>query len=250
MNDQNRALAVYANKEDVKDLATRIQNTLPVMPGAKGLDGGESLALAQIALAHGLDPFNGEVWHLKNKQGQSLGIMVGIKGLRKSARRESARDDSTYWIDFIRVEPSKYDEIEPTVVWECQLRDTTTVQAYAKSIHEMTDAGIPYGEAQSMLGGAPVSIGVGIATPSEHSKMKIHARARKRAEADAIKMRYGVEFVGASFSADESTIIEGKFKDPEPEYIPPTTGENRSEAEILADLGVENDDQDQKKMDI
>lgn len=204
---KNDALTVYATKEDVKNLDERARETLP---GGKKLTLLEAVGLAQIALAHGLDPWNGEVWYIPGS-----GVMVGIKGLRKSARAEAAKNDSTYWIEFRRVDPNKYNEPETSIVWECDLRDTHSIMAYSRSVHSLVEADIPWVDIKSMLGQAPVVIGVGIAKPEEKSKMAIHARARKRAEADAIKQRYGVEFTGATITTDDPEIIDGEFKDPE-----------------------------------
>lgn len=217
-----KELAHFGGRETVRELATRLQAT---MPGGKKLSAIEATSLAQLAVAHGLDPFNGEAWIIPGS-----GLMVGIKGLRKKARNQARDEGGTFWTEIRRVEPETYHANKNAIVYECHLRDTVTVGAWAKSINLMTSANVPYKDAIAALGPAPVYVGVGIATPDERSKMEIHARARKRAEADAIKQRYDVEFGQAAFSADEPDAIEGEYS--------PVETEPREEGEILAELWI------------
>ena len=253
MNDQlvktngngDNALALFGARDEIREMADRLKK---MMPGTTHLDDTEALTVAQIAVAHGLDPFNGEVWGLKGANGKWYGTMVGIKGLRKSARRQADDEGGTYWTEPPRqVEPTKYDQPDNAIVYEVAIRDTVTMQAFGKSLTTLVNAGIPYKEAIEMIGNAPVCIGVGIATPDEQSKMGIHARAKKRAEADAIKQRYDVNFRGASTyieadpelpeGVDEAAVIDA-------EYTTPTQIEaetvRRPDGQIVAELGFDN----------
>lgn len=235
-------LVQYGGRNELKELSLRLRQ---MMPSAQQFSDREALAVAQIAHAHGLDPFNGEVWGLKGGNGQWYGVMVGIKGLRKCARRAAQNENSVYWLDFKAVEPSKYNiTLSGAIVYECTLRDTATTQAYSKAVHELTDAKIPYEEAVNMLGGAPVTIGIGVADPSERSKMGLHARARKRAEADALKTRYDVEFGNAHFTVEE----EGEFVEGEVENLPGDFDQSvddaypqKSELQNLSELGFDTE---------
>ena len=216
-------LAIYGRREDVLALSQRLQATIP---GGRKLTQDEALSLAQLTVSHGLDPFNGEAWIIPGS-----GLMVGIKGLRKAAKREADREDGVFWTEFVPVSPETYGEPETSVVWECRLRDTITTQAWAKSISMMTEAGVPYKDAILAVGQAPVKVGIGIASPKESSKMPIHQRAKKRAEADAIKQRYDVA-LNAEFSDEEPEIVEAKFE------VDKDNGDKpRDEATILEELG-------------
>jgi hypothetical protein len=219
------ALAAFGDRDAIREMTERLKAT---MPGGRKLDDVEARSLAQLSLAHDLDPFNGEFWMIP-----SSGLMVGIKGLRKAARRAAREEGGTYWTEFRRVEPKERGASANAVVYECHLRDTITVQAWAQSIHQMTGAGVPYPDAVAALGPAPVVIGVGIATPDERSRMEIQARARKRAEADAIKQRYDIAFGNARFSDEEpeTEIVDAVAVD--------ATPEPRSEAQILNELGYD-----------
>jgi len=215
------ALTPYQSKDEVRDLASRLQIS---MPSGTKLTQSEAIALAQLGLAHGLDPFNGEVWLIPDS-----GLMVGIKGLRKCADRQATREGTIYWGDPHQVPPANYNADEKAVVYEYLLRDSRNTQAWARSIHELTTAGVPYKEAIEMLGQSPVVIGIGIATPGEKSRMPLHQRARKRAEADAIKQRFNVDFANFSLDEPDQVVITG----------PVSNGElsEKTQEQLLAELG-------------
>jgi hypothetical protein len=218
-------LALYGNRSDVREFAERLRVTLP---GASKLSGGEVTALAQLSVAHNLDPFNGEAWMIPGS-----GLMVGIKGLRKAAQRQARAEGGSFWTEIARVEPEKYNAPKNAIVYECYLRDSVTTQAWARSVNALTTAGIPYKEAIEMLGKAPMKLGIGIASPEERSKMDIHQRARKRAEADAIKQRYQVDF------GDQVTITDDE---PIQDYVETTVTEvtaSRPADVISAELGYD-----------
>jgi len=243
-----KGLALYGERESVKEIAERL---LRMMPGTTRFTANEALTIAQIAVAHGLDPFNGEVWGIKSEDGKWYGTMVGIKGLRKAAKRQAESEGGVYWTEPpTRVEPKKYDAPENAVVYEIHLRDTVTMQAYGKSLNILTSAGVPYAEAVRMVGNAPVWKGVGIAKADERSKLPIHARAKKRAEADALRQRYDVQFIGVEYTeaseempADADVpVVEGDYSpvpevDPQPELTPEERKER--EAVIMGQLGFE-----------
>jgi hypothetical protein len=238
------SLVQFGDRDQVREMAERITK---MMPGTTKLNATEALTVAQIAVAHGLDPFNGEVWGLKGENDKWYGTMVGIKGLRKAAKRQADAENGTYWTEPPkRVDPKTYNLPDTAVVYETWLRDTVTMQAYGKSLYTLTQAGIPYAEAIRMIGNAPVCVGVGVATPEERSKMGLHARAKKRSEADAIKQRYDVTFVGVQYTeaaedlpadAVVPEVQDGEYTQTVPE---PTETEKRTADQILMELGVSN----------
>jgi hypothetical protein len=234
-------LTGFGSRDELREMTDRI---LSMMPGTVRLTKDEARTVAQIAVAHGLDPFNGEVWPLKGENDKWYGVMIGIKGLRKAARRQADQENTVYWTEVTRVDPKTYAQAETAVVYETRLRDTMTMQAYGKSLNILTTAGIPYAEAIRMVGSAPVKIGVGIATPDERSKMGLHARAKKRSEADAIKQRFDVNFLGADYTegTDETPadaiLIEAEHSDtPAAQVVKIEDQPKKSEQEMLAGLG-------------
>ena len=94
----NTALQIYGNREDVREIETRLE---VLIVGGRALNPNERRALAQVAVAHGLDPFNGEAWIIPGS-----GPMIGIKGLRKLARRQLRREHgeaSNFYINFFEI---------------------------------------------------------------------------------------------------------------------------------------------------
>lgn len=229
----DRAIVNYGSRDLVKELGERLRK---MMPGTASLTENEALTVAQIAIAHDLDPFNGEVWGIKGDD-KWYGVMVGIKGLRKSANREAGRLNFSYWTEFIQVDPSEVGASKEAIVYKCIIRDTQAMQAYGKSINILTTSGIPYTQALEMVGKAPMTVGIGIATPGERSKMAIHPRARKRAEADALKQRFDLQFQGAMVDVQGTVeeAIEGNVID-----IIPEEHRDREPQKIMAELGYDN----------
>ena len=68
---QEVALNGFGRREEIGAMRERI---VAMMPGASKLSKEEQFGLAQIAVAHNLNPFNGEVWAIAGK-----GLMIGIE---------------------------------------------------------------------------------------------------------------------------------------------------------------------------
>src|SRR3990172_6566782 len=80
----------FGSRDEIKELADRL---VKMMPGGQNYTPSEALTLAQIAVAHDLDPFNGEVWLIKNEEtGKVYGALIGLKGHRKHAKKQA-----DYW---------------------------------------------------------------------------------------------------------------------------------------------------------
>jgi hypothetical protein len=232
-------LEEYGDREEIKELGFRLQQ---MMPGAQRFNQSEALAVAQIAVAHDLNPFNGEVWGIKGN-GKWYGVMVGIKGLRKEARRQIREEGGSYWLDFQRVDTSKYDEPESSIVYECHLRDSVTLTKWKGIVHELNDV-MDYEQAVESAGPAPVYVGIGVVEANERSKMHKHALAKKRAEADAIKKRFDVEFKGARYDAryvdaEGPMIVNGEYKDASPQIYEPKSSGKTNEEQLLAEIGYD-----------
>lgn len=194
------ALALLPDREQLKQVDERLK---VMLPGAQKLTAGERYALAQIAVMHGLDPLNGEVWLIPNR-----GPMIGIKGLRKKAREQV---DGNFWIDFreiIDVEERKRYGIEPgALAFEARLFDSENIMTYCSMVERMTKAGIPWESVKTMLGDRPYTSGIGVLRQNEQTKMERVQCAMKRAEADALKRRFDVPFglqVEADIEPDEA----------------------------------------------
>jgi hypothetical protein len=209
---QPSAVAPWAPREDVRELAERLQS---MIPGGQKLTQVEALTLAQAAVAHGLDPFNGELWFLKDKHGKPMGLMAGIKGHRRSAHRQMREEGGgNYWPEFEG--PMSVDEKaalgipKDALAYRCKIRDTQTVNAYVNEIERLMATGLPWEVVESIVGKKPFTEGIGYAQPSERSKMTLVQRAQKRAEADALKRRFDLPF-GVAVGLNGDNVVEGEF---------------------------------------
>ena len=206
------AVAPWANREDVRELSERLQS---MMPGGNKLTQVEALTLAQAAVAHGLDPFNGELWYLKDRSGRPLGLMAGIKGHRRAAHLQMKQDGGgNYWPEF---EELTIDEKTPlgippnALAFRCKIRDTQTLNEYVSQIERLSGAGLPWEIVSDIVGARPYTEGIGYAMPDEPSRMTRVQLAMKRAEADALKRRFDLPFGSAVGASGDNDVVSGEF---------------------------------------
>lgn len=187
------ALAAYGSRDDVKEMVARIK---AMLPGGDKLNDGQVKSLAQGALAHGLDPFNGEIWYLPGN-----GLMVGIKGLRKNAHQQVK---GNYWLEFRPItdaaERAALQAPDGALVYEARLFDSENILTYVSAVKELSASKIPWEAVSAIMGQKPYTLGYGIFLKSEQTRMKPIQCAMKRAEADALKRRFDVPF---GFGLDE-----------------------------------------------
>ena len=209
---EQRALLVL--QRDIDNLALRIRD---LMPGGNKLTVPESLALAQVALIHGLDPFNGELWYLKNQDGTPIGLMAGIKGHRRAARVQIEREGGgAHWCEFdllAKEEKAAFSMPADALAFRCRLFDSINLRTYSETVERMMKAGVPWEDVKTMLGARPYNVGYGYFTPGEKTRMKPGACAMKRAEADALKRRFDLPFGdGVGQAVDQDDAIDGEYK--------------------------------------
>jgi hypothetical protein len=188
------ALQILPDRQQLQDVNKRI---MTLLPGGSKLQDNERYALAQIAVVHGLDPFNGEVWYIPGR-----GPMIGIKGLRKKAREQV---QGNFWIDFREItddnERGRFGIDKGALAFEARLFDSENIRTYCEMVERMTKAGIPWESVNGMIGSKPYTSGIGVLRPTEQTKMERVQCAMKRAEADALKRRFDVPF-GIGVEAD------------------------------------------------
>jgi len=216
------ALTPWGSRDEVRELVARLR---PMLPNSAKLNDGEIKALAQGAVAHGLDPLNGEIWIIPGR-----GLMVGVKGLRKKAREQVK---GNFWIDFreiIQAEERKRLRIpDGALAYEARLFDSENIRIYTEAVSQFTKAGIPWESVREIMGDKPYTTGIGVLAAGEQTKMQPAQCAMKRAEADALKRRFDVPF---------GLVIEGD----EPEYGGEwVEGEYVAEATPLTDASSETD---------
>ena len=206
------AVAPWANREDVRELSERLQ---AMMPGGNKLTQVEALTLAQAAVAHGLDPLNGELWYLKDRAGRPIGLMAGIKGHRRAAHLQMKQEGGgNYWPEF---EELTIDEKPPlgippnALAFRCKVRDTQTLNEYVSQIERLSGAGLPWEIVSDIVGARPYTEGIGYAMPDEPSRMTRVQLAMKRAEADALKRRFDLPFGSAVGVNGDTDVTNGEF---------------------------------------
>ncbi len=229
------ATTPFGDGQEIKELAHRLEVT-SLIPGTSKLTQKESLLLAQVAVAHKLDPFNGEVWLIKNKDtGEVYGTMIGIKGLRKKARQQIEKiRGGSYSITYRDIEGEeriKYIKDDSSIVIESTLTDSETGGSWLLMYAKMRSCKMDDDAVIKRIGEMPSVKGIGIYTPGkDRSKMNPYLVARKRAEADAIKQRFDVPFgLEYSESLDElpsetsdpaidpfADVIDGEIIDDDP----------------------------------
>ena len=201
----NTSLALLPDKQQLAEVNNRIK---VMLPGGAKLSNEERFALAQIAVAHQLDPFNGEVWYIPGR-----GPMIGIKGLRKKAREQV---QGNFWIDFREItdeaERKRYGIEAGALAFEARLFDSENVRNYCDMVAQMTKSSIPWPDVKQIIGDKPYTSGIGVLRPNEQTKMERVQCALKRAEADALKRRFDIPF-GLNVEADtEPDAIDGEWK--------------------------------------
>lgn len=221
VNSGPNAISAWADRGQVREIAQRLQ---AFAQGSQKLDESQALALAQIAIGHGLDPFNGEVWYIPGS-----GVTAGIKGHRRAAHiqldREANGKGANYWPEFELIsqdEKALLNIPQKALAYRCKLRDTLTITAYTSQIEGLAKSGLPWEVIKEIVGERPFTEGIGYAMPtvpdtscedchgkgwmksssgkpyhckcSEPSKMTAPQLAQKRAEADALKRRFDLPF--------------------------------------------------------
>jgi hypothetical protein len=203
----NQTLQVWGTRDDVRELTERLQLMLP---GGKNLNPNDVRALAQGAVAHGLDPLNGEIWMIPGR-----GLMIGVKGLRKKAREQV---QGNFWIEFREIvnveERKRFAILDGALAFEARLFDSENIRTYTEAVGMMTKAGIPWESVKEMIGSKPYTSGIGVLKPTEQTKMERVQCAMKRAEADAIKRRFDVPFgLQQGVEEDDAPAFEGQWAD-------------------------------------
>jgi len=193
--------ALFRSRDEVREVKARIT---AMLPGGERLNDAQRTALAQGAIAHGLDPFNGEIWMIPGS-----GLMIGIKGLRKKAHEQVK---GNFWIDFRQIvnaeERAQLGIKQPdALAFEARLFDSENIRTYSETVTALMKAGIPWESVKGMVGERPYTTGIGVFSMSERTKMQPAQCAMKRAEADAIKRRFDVPF-GLTIAAGTDTDVE------------------------------------------
>jgi hypothetical protein len=140
-------VSVYGDFNELMEIQGRIQSTYAsLFPGSAALTDEEAFALAQVGHMQGLDVFNKEIYYLKQvrkdyQTGQetikSIGVMPGIRGLRKHAHRQMRYEGgraANFWLEYQQImdaeEKAKVGADAHDLVIKAFLRDNVTLGNY------------------------------------------------------------------------------------------------------------------------
>jgi hypothetical protein len=225
------ALDVYGSGDDIKTLAQRIKLCLP---GGAKLSDNQALSLAQLSVAYELNPFNGEVWYIPER-----GTMVGIKGLRKSARKQG-----NYWPTFDILGKTDKQALgipENAIAYRCNIYRTDLLRQSAEAIDLLRSAGMV--NAWEVYAYKPAE-GIGYCNPGESTKMKPDQAARKRAEADALKVAFDLPFASEVGNGNTVGYVDAEWSDVTdrkhgPEWPPEIAPEEDEPVIVFSDIPPE-----------
>ncbi len=174
-------LDAYGGRPEIREMQTRL---MAMLPNVKKLGQTGAMALAQAALAMGLNPFIGEIWAIPQKNG-TFTLMPGIKGIRRKAKEQAERDRGYYTVTFRAPTDAEIEGMilnKDDIVRAC---DVVVVGDRALLIYKLT-------------GQLPKFTGIGCYRAGESTKMEPIQVARKRAEADALKQAFDIPLPVAS----------------------------------------------------
>jgi hypothetical protein len=203
---------IYGERSEVRELVERLRAGYP---DAKKIPARGFVALATMALAHGLDPWNGEVWIIYDENKDDTSIHVGIKGLRKAARKQLPEREH-YYTRFKPILRSEYKELglpdNTELAERCYITRTDVAGRYMELLEKMIALTGNVSEAFERLGPIPTYEGIGVVLRSDKSRMPRPQLVKKRAEADALKRAFDLPFDPPPNGDDD--VIEGEAWEP------------------------------------
>lgn len=217
---------VYGKRNEINEMVFRLKAGLP---NARDIPNDAVIALATASYAHDLDPWNGEIHIIHNKNTGETALMVGIKGLRKAARRQLPARDS-YTVNFRPIPKAKYPEYglgnDVELAEICTLARTDVTARHIELLEKMKNLCGDYQTAFDVLGRPPTFEGIGIVLKADKSRMPRVQLVRKRAEAHALKQAFDLPFVTPG-APDDEDVVNGEVWEtnnggkPELKLVPP-----------------------------
>ena len=206
VSDINQDLEAWGTRRDLREMAARIKTMLP---NGSILEDHEALALAQASHLTGLNPFEGEIYFLKNpKTGESKGVYTGIKGRRRKAREQlynQVGKGANFWIEyeFATAEWKTSNNYDPqATVCIATLRDTGMINEYVRIVTALVSARMSTADIKAIAGDRPFVTGIGFVKPGEYLIRPLREVAKKRAERAALAQRFDI---GLKIKSDDYT---------------------------------------------
>jgi len=233
-NEFLHALEPYGQVALVREMARRIQ---VLDKGKEPLTGSEAAHLAQLAIAHNLNPFSGEMWGWVVVRGdkREFNWMPGYKGYMRHANEQAEARGVDWWYDeeeLTEAEKAKLYIPKDALAIRCKVYDSGSMEGWRDALKTMVEGGMSAKDALKALGDPPCSVGIGVLTREEmnklpkNNKMPHINRASKRALVQALKFKFNLAFgthgAGSSdtfedYIMDEKGSIDVEFEDVTPD---------------------------------
>lgn len=234
----------YGSRKELREFADRITRSIPVnLTGGqiRPMKPAEAMHLAEASLAHGLDPFVGQVYMIVDKEGVPK-IHIGPAGYEVAATRQLHKEGGGNWwpeYEAINNSDERGELLVPigAVAYRCKLYDTPSIKTYVEAIKAATAAGASWDEIKATFGSRPYTEGLGFYKPKggyQDEMYSPHHRARKRALNNALRQRFSLEFHGESdgdlpdeftgpLLSDRSQVVD---QSPAPASTAPAVGQD------------------------
>jgi hypothetical protein len=199
-------LAPFGSRTELNEYANRLSLTYRVkLKGGetRKLSQAESIRFASVCLAHGLDPYAGEIWASEGKDGE-LVIKTGRNGWTKAIAIQLRNEGGgNCWAEYRQIveEAERVQLLIPkgAIAFECRLYDTPSIRAYTEAVERLSRAGASWDEIKGIVGNRPYSSGLGVYQPSDKTRWQDESyppieRAKKRAYEAAVKYRFALPF--------------------------------------------------------
>lgn len=200
-NEFMHALEPYGEVAVVREMARRIQ---ALDKSQVPMNTGEASHLAQLAIAHDLNPFSGEIWGWIQVKGgkRHFNWMPGRRGIVRHANEQAQERGFEWWYDeeeMTREEKKNAMIPENAIAIRVKVYDSATMEEWRKTFDSLREA-LPPEQALSTAGNPPCSVGIGVLTQEEISRMPRNNkmphinRASKRGLMEALKHKFHLQF--------------------------------------------------------
>ena len=214
------ALQAYGQNSDIEELGDRVKRFLP---NGNKMSAQDALGLAQIAIAQDLNPFSHEIWFVPG-----VGILTGIEGYRKLARRVANYTATTR--EMTNEERTKHSITSVDFGAVCELYRPDVLREAIEINKAAGTTVIP----------VTPTLGIGIKRPNEKNAFMPNGRsfmwvAEKRAEADALRKAFDIQvgFAEAYTTPQETVTVI----DDEPDTLPAWATEELAKGSIDDETG-------------
>lgn len=215
VSDNGRTkLAPFGSSSEVREMAKRLLPTIKVNLSkgeSRFMSPTEAGMMAASCIAHGLDPFIGDIYPME-KDGK-FSLIPGRGAWVKAANRALEKNGGgNFWFEerlLLDTDERMRLLIDAgAIAYEVKLYDTPTIRAYSEAVAAMSKAGAPWGEIKDALGARPCITALGVYSTSSSSAYSDkmwppHERAKKRGRCACLKVKFNLPFDDYGEGADD-----------------------------------------------